>query len=317
LLRKNTENEFSKISNNINTESVNIDERLNVHISNTRKELATSEREINQRSRALIKEINDHKLHVGAAVEGIGPGLAQTKEEVKRRVEGLASGVKAGSTAFLADKQNTVPVFRKVNLAISQIEAKIAGSAAPHHSSLVREEDVGQSNSKMTGLQSSQSQNSNSIGVSGLSTCSASECAASVINVPDSACTKNISAVSVVTSNGYNNLDEFSLPEFKRSAKQVVTHFLKEIDEYFSVRETPKERKLPHTFKAIENDFANQWFETLYKNVRTYAYFKTTFMNLLQGQMRQTQIRCNTNQEPLDRRMNEMYSEHYIRYANL
>jgi hypothetical protein len=169
----------------------------------------------------------------------------------------------------------------------------------------------------MTGLQNSQSEHANSIGVSGLSTCSASESAASVINVPDSAGTENISAVSVVSSNGYNNLDEFSLPEFKRSAKQVVTHFRKEIDEYFSVRETPTVLKLPHTFKAIEDDFANQWFETLYKNVRTYAYFKTAFINLLQGQTRQTQIRCNTNQEPLDRRMNQMYTEHYMRYANL
>jgi hypothetical protein len=73
--------------------SANIDERLSVHVSNTRKELATSEHEINQRSRAVVKEINDHKLHTDAAVEGIGQRLAQTKEEVNSRVEGLASEV--------------------------------------------------------------------------------------------------------------------------------------------------------------------------------------------------------------------------------
>jgi hypothetical protein len=118
----------------------------------------------------------------------------------------LASEVKAVSTAFLADKLTTVSEFQKVNLAISQIEVKIPGSATPHHFSLVIAEDEGQNNSTATGLPRSQSEHANSIGVNGLSTCSASACSARVINVPDSACTENVSAVSMMTPNGYNNL---------------------------------------------------------------------------------------------------------------
>jgi hypothetical protein len=297
LLRKDTEKELSNINDNINTVSVNIGESLNVHVSNTMKELADSEREINQRSRALVKEINDHKLQVDGTVESIEQRLAQTKEEVNSRVESLASEVKAISTAFLADKQNTISEFHKVNLAVSQIEAKIAASATPHHSSPVRAEDVGQSNSKTTGLQTSQSEHANSISVNGLSTCSASACAASVINVTDSACNENVSEVSVVTPNGYNNLEEFSLPKFKSSAKQVVTHFVRELDEYFSVRKTPTELKLPLSFKAIEDPFAKQWFTTVYKTVGTYENFKTDFTKLLWGQTRQAQIRCSIYQD--------------------
>jgi hypothetical protein len=107
----------------------------------------------------------------------------------------------------------------------------------------------------MTGLPSSQSEHANSIGINGLSTCSASACAASVINVSDSSCTENVSVVSVATPNGYNNLEEFSLPKFKSSATQLVTHFLRELNEYCSVRKTPTEIKLPLCFKATEDPF--------------------------------------------------------------
>src|SRR5215468_2370597 len=157
-LRQDTENEFSKISENIETVSVNIEDRVNAHVSSTRKELATSEREINQRSRALVKEINDHKLHVDAAVECVVQNVEQTKEEVNSRVEGLASEVKTVSAAFLADKEKTLSEFHKVNLAISQIRAKIAGSATPQHSSLVRAEDVRQNNCETIGLTQSPSE---------------------------------------------------------------------------------------------------------------------------------------------------------------
>jgi hypothetical protein len=284
LLRKNTEIKLGKVSDNVNTVSAKIDERLKEHVINTRKEIAENEREINQRSSALVKEINDHKLHIDAAVEGKGQGLAQTKEEVNSTVEGLASEVKTVSTAFLADKQNTFSEFQKVNLAISRIEAKIACSATPHHSSLVRTEDVGQSSSKTTSPLLKQSEHVKGTGGNGLSMCNAPARAASVINIPDLACTENVSAASVVTPNGYNNLDEFSLPKFKSSAKQTVTHFLRELDEYFSVRETPTELKLPLCFKAIEDPFAKQWFTTIYKTIGTYENFKTAFTNLLWGQ---------------------------------
>jgi hypothetical protein len=317
LLRKDTEIKLGRVSDNVEAVYTKIDERLNVHVVNTRKEIAENEREINQRSSALVKEINDHKLYIDTAVESVGQGLAQTKEEVSSRVEGLASEIKTVSTAILTDKQNTLSEFQKVNLAISQIEAKIAGSATPHHSSFVRTEDVGQSSSKITGPTLNQSEHVSGMGVNGLGACSASACAASVVNVPDLACTENVSAASVVTPDGYTNLDEFSLPKFKSSTKQVVMHFLRELDEYFSVRKTPTELKLPLCFKAIEDPFAKQWFTTIYKTVGTYENFKTAFTNLLWGQTRQAQIRCSIYQDRWDRKMSESYTEHYIRYASL
>jgi hypothetical protein len=84
----------------------------------------------------------------------------------------------------------------------------------------------------------------------------------------------------VATPNGYNNLEEFSLPKFKSSATQLVTHFLRELNEYCSVRKTPNEVKLPLCFKATEDPFKKQWFTPVYTTVGTYENFKTAFTNL-------------------------------------
>jgi hypothetical protein len=237
------------------------------------------------------------------------------KEDVKSRVECIASDVKEISNAIVADKQNNVTEFQKLKSAINQIQAKISSSATPHQSSLVRNECMSQDSCKSTGLPPSLSEQANSIGVNGISACSASACDESMINVRDSVCTENVSAVSVVTPNGHN-LEEFRLRKLKNSSKQLVTHFLRELDEYFLVRKTPAELKLPLCFKAIEDPFAKQWFTTTYETIGTYGNFKTAFTNLLWGQTRQAQIRCSIYQDRWDRRVNESYTEHYIRYAS-
>jgi DNA-binding response OmpR family regulator len=47
-----------KINENVDTVSAGMDERIAVHISKTRKELERNTQEVNQRSKALIKEIH-------------------------------------------------------------------------------------------------------------------------------------------------------------------------------------------------------------------------------------------------------------------
>jgi len=64
------------------------------------------------------------------------------------------------SAALQAEKQSTLSEFRKVNLVVSRMEAKITGGLAtqtqsvvcttPHYTSLVRVEDIGQGNSNTT-----------------------------------------------------------------------------------------------------------------------------------------------------------------------
>jgi ElaB/YqjD/DUF883 family membrane-anchored ribosome-binding protein len=108
LVRKDNERKLNKVKDNINAVSADIDERLKVYVSNTGKELETSEHEVNHRSRTLAKEMNEHKIKIEAAVKDSRQKVAQTKKDVKSRVEGIASEVKEISTAILADKQNNV-----------------------------------------------------------------------------------------------------------------------------------------------------------------------------------------------------------------
>ena len=217
---------------------------------------------------------------------------------MRKSVESIEKEVRTVSAALQAEKQSTLSEFQKVNLAVSRIEAKISGGLAtqtqsavrttPHHNSLVRAEDIGQGNSNTTLSPHSYSENSSNTSVSGINTGNVSG-----NNVPDISCNENVNALSVVSPNGCTDLNELSLPKFSNSAKQVVTHFLRELDEYFALKRTRNELKLPLCFRAIEDPFAKQWFATVYDSFGTYENFKTAFANLLGGQTRHAQIWCS------------------------
>ena len=125
VLRKNTETELAKISKNIDDVCTGMDERVAAHVTNTRKELDRNTREVNDRSKALTKEINEHKIQADITIEGIRQELGETKEGLDRSVEGIENEIRAMSAALQSEKQNTFSEFQKVNLAVSRIEAKI------------------------------------------------------------------------------------------------------------------------------------------------------------------------------------------------
>jgi len=230
-------------------------------------------------------------MQVDTAVECIRQELGQTKEGLNKSVESIANEVRTVSATLQAEKQSTLSEFQKVNLAVSRIGAKITGGLATqtqfevcttsHHTSLVRAEDTGQGNSNTTVSPHSHSENSNNTSVSGVNTCNASACNVSVNNVPDISCNDNVNALSVVVSNGCTDLNELNLPKFNNSDKLVVALFLRELDEYFTLKKTPNELNLPLCVRGIEDPFAKQWFATVYDTVGTYKNFVTAFANLL------------------------------------
>jgi hypothetical protein len=67
----------------------------------------------------------------------------------------------------------------------------------------------------------------------------------SVNSVPDISCNDNVNASYVVFPNGCTYVSELNLPKFNNSAKQIVAHFLKELDDYFALKKTQKYLKLP------------------------------------------------------------------------
>jgi hypothetical protein len=149
---------------------------------------------VNERSKALIKEINEHKIQDYAAIERIIQELGQTKEGLDRSVEGIANEIRAMSSALQFEKQNALSEFQKLNLAVSRIEANITAGPAtqtqsavcttPNHTSPVRAEDIGQGNINTTASPHSHSDNAScAASMIGLSTCNVSACNGSVNNV--------------------------------------------------------------------------------------------------------------------------------------
>jgi HAMP domain-containing protein len=86
--------------------------------------LETSENEVKQRSRTLVKEMNEHTINIEAAVKDIEQNVAQTKENVESMVESIASDVKEISAAILVDKQNKATEIQKLNSAINRIRQR-------------------------------------------------------------------------------------------------------------------------------------------------------------------------------------------------
>ena len=202
----------------------------------------------------------------------------------------------------------------KINKAVSSLEERIAAGITNNNGGAFQQTAVVRTSAIGTAGSDTSMNGVNEVNSCDMSTCNDS------VNVPNHStrsCSDNVNTLSVVDPNGRNDLNELSLPKFSNSNKQVVAHFLRELDEYFSIRKTPNELKLPLCFRAIEDPFAKQWFATVYDTVGSYENFKTAFANLLWGQTRQAQIRCSIYQDHWDRRREETYAEHYIRYASM
>ena len=93
-------------------------------------------------------------------------------------------------------------------------------------------------------------------------------------------------------------------------------HFIRELDEYFSLRKTPDELRLPLVFRSISDPFTKQWMLTAYGQLKSYDDFKRAFTELLWDSTRQSEIRCRVYQDRYDYRSGESFSEQ-IRYDNM
>ena len=100
----------------------------------------------------------------------------------------------------------------------------------------------------------SESGNHISSGVNGASVCNVSAC-----NNVNNTNTNAISYIENVSAQPETSVDtsqyELSLPKFSDSSKQVAVHFIRESDEYFTLRKTPEELRLPLVFRSISDPF--------------------------------------------------------------
>jgi len=113
------------------------------------------------------------------------------------------------------------------------------------------------------------------------------------------------------------NLLELTLPTFTDSAKQVPLHFIRDLELYFKLRQTPDHLKLPLAFRAVQEPIAKQWFSSAYDRLTQYDDFKKGFTELLWNPNRQAGIRSRIYLDRHAPESGESYVDHYIRYANL
>ena len=115
-----------------------IEERIAVHVCKTRKQLERNTHEVDQRSKSLIKEINEQKT----AVEGIRQELGQTKEGLNKGIESLANEVRTVTDTVQTERQRSLSEIQKVNIVVSRLEAKITGGLAAQNQSAVSVSNV-------------------------------------------------------------------------------------------------------------------------------------------------------------------------------
>jgi hypothetical protein len=93
-------------------------------------------------------------------------------------------------------------------------------------------------------------------------------------NTIATSCIENVSAQSE-TSVDTSQFKELSLPKFSGSSKQVAVHFIRHLDEYFTLRKTPEELRLPLVFRSISDPFPKQWLLTTMGNLNHMTILRT------------------------------------------
>ena len=120
----------------------------------------------------------------------------------------------------------------------------------------------------------------------------------------------NVNATSELQAKSAE-LCELTWPTFSDSRKQVPFHFIRDPHQYFNLRQTPEELRLPLVFRAIQEPFAKQWLSTSLDKLKGYDEFKKTFTELLWNYVITQDVRENHKREE---RKGRTWSQSLVRY---
>jgi hypothetical protein len=266
-------------------------------------------------------------------VESLKGVVNQNREEIENKLEELTREVRT-VTAIVdecngdlqRDKKSHRLDIQRIDAQIEELKEKLNSSiankaettvrASPKTSPTIRSIDIGRPTCQVA--QNVRGTNScNSIG----------EIDEIVDGTSESNEVRNLNKIGATSTNIVSALpdryvdasqyNELSLPKFTDSSQQVAVHFVRELDEYLTLKKTPEELRLPLVFRAISDPFAKQWMLTAYGKMKTCDDFKREFTELLWDSTRQAEIRCKVYQDRYDHRAQESFAKHYIRYATM
>ena len=311
---RDTENKITKLNEIIENVRECMNDRINAHEVQAKKVTDRQGQEITKVSSSMLASINEHKEQIGLTVE----------REINKSKECTDNKFGAISREIRDIKQNSAAEIAKLGASLDELRAKlVAGTQYGAPPDSPARADVGtevvQQIDKATCAEGSNNTCSSVHGVNDMDGCgtSVSSNVNGVINQSKNLCNYgNVNAVSELHAKGAE-LCELTLPTFSDSAKQVPLHFIRDLDQYFNLRRTPDELRLPLVFRAIQEPFAKQWLSSSFDKLKGYEDFKQAFTELLWNPSRQASIRSSIYLDKYDPKAGESYMDHYIRYANL
>jgi hypothetical protein len=280
-LKRDAEHDIGNLTKSIGDLSEEMSTRVNAHIVQTRKELDKQGQEITTSSKVVLANIRKHKTETESTVANLRQAINQSREQVDGLLNSMSSEVR---TDIQSVKHVNESEIMRINNAVSSLEAKItAGVAYKSRSAflqtaVVRTTTVGQTESTMGTVGSESSVN----GVNGAKVCNMSICSdgANVPNTSINSGNNNVSAGSGLYANN-SDLSELTLPTFTDSTSQVPLHFIRDLDQYFSLKRTPDEPRLDLVFRAVKEPFAKQWLSSVFDKMKNYDEFKKAFTVLV------------------------------------
>jgi len=292
-------------------------ERINAHGVQARKETDRQGQEITAASSSLLANIKEHKEQMGVTVENLNRQISKSKEYVDSKFSTISGDIQD-------IKQHSSAEISMLGATLAVLQAKLMTGTSDSTSPAVPirvdvRSEVVQQVGGITNTAGSNKALPSVHGVNGVNGCSTSVSndVISVINQPNSSCSHgNVNVTSELHTKSAE-LCELTLPTFSDSTKQVSLHFIRDLDQYFNLRRTPDELRLPLVFRAIQEPFAKQWLSGSFDKLKGYDEFKKAYTGLLWNPSRQVSIRSSIYLDKYDPNSGESYMDHYIRYATL
>jgi hypothetical protein len=316
---KDTENKITTLNNTIKSVHECMNERLNAHVVQNRKETDRQGQEITAASNSLLANIREHKEQMEVTIENLSYEISKSKEYVDSKFSTVSGEIQD-------IKQHSAAEVSRLSATLRDSQSKLVTGTSDRTSPAVpvrvdvRSGAVQQVDSVINTAGSNNALPSVP-GENGVNGCSRSVCTDvtrnSVINQPTNSCSYgNVNVTSDLHAKSAE-VCELTLPTFSDSTKQVPIHFIRDLDQYFNLRQTPDELRLPLVFRAIQEPFAKQWLCSSFDKLKGYDEFKKALTELVWNPSHQASIGSSIYLDRYNPNSGESYMDHYIRYANL
>jgi hypothetical protein len=243
---KEDENKFTTLNSTIKSMRECMNEMINAHVVQTRKETDRQVQEITPASSSLLASIKEHNEQMGVTIDNFSQELSNSKEYADTKFSTVSR-----------DIQHSAAEISRLSATLGYLQAKVMSGSTNHTSAVPARDDVrSEAVQQVYNIINTAGSNNALPSVLGVSGCSTSVCndVNNVINQLTNPCSYgNVNVTSELHAKSAR-LCELTLPTFSDSTKQVALHFFRDLDQYFNIRQTL-------------TNYAYLWYSEQYKNL--------------------------------------------------